>query len=170
MGLDAEQLKSLPASDGKPLADHLALMIGNVGENATLRRAICFKGDTGVRLTGYVHPSSNQTSPIMLGKFGALLAYKSDRNETTDKISRQICQHVVGMNPKKVGCEKDKPNKNNDEETCLIYQDFVMDESTKVGEVLKEYGIEVVDFKRVECGDHEDIGIGQPLEHVETCQ
>lgn len=52
MCLETEQLKNLEALDGKTLGDHLALTIGTVGENASLRRAFCFKGDTGVKITG----------------------------------------------------------------------------------------------------------------------
>ncbi|KAG5878488.1 hypothetical protein JTB14_010273 [Gonioctena quinquepunctata] len=38
--LDAEQLKNLKAEDGKSLADKLAMAIGTLGENATLKRAM----------------------------------------------------------------------------------------------------------------------------------
>lgn len=45
-------MKSLKANDGKSLADKLALMIGNVGENASLKRALGIKVDNGFYLTG----------------------------------------------------------------------------------------------------------------------
>lgn len=119
---------------------------------------------------GYAHPTASQ-SPLMLGRFGAILAYKSENTEDCEKISRHICQHIVGMNPKKIGNpDKDEPNKDSDEETCLIYQDFVMDESYKVKDILKEYNIEIVDFKRIECGEAEEILGATKIEHVETCQ
>lgn len=51
--LDGDQLRSLKASDGLTLADKLALMIGSVGENATLKRAVGVKVSNGVHLTGY---------------------------------------------------------------------------------------------------------------------
>lgn len=53
MKLDGDQLRSLKASDGLTLADKLALMIGSVGENATLKRAVGVKVSNGVYLTGY---------------------------------------------------------------------------------------------------------------------
>lgn len=170
MALDTEQLKVLPTLNGTTLGDQLALTIGTLGENASLRRAICFKGDTGVKIVGYAHPSTQEPSQIMLGRFGAILAYKSQNDENSDKISRQICQHIVGINPKKIGSDKDEPNKSADDETCLIYQDFVMDEGFKVGEIMKEYGIDVIDFKRIECGENEEVFGAQRLENVETCQ
>lgn len=108
----------------------------------------------------------------MLGKFGALLAYRAPHDEETTKVSRQICQHIVGMNPKKIGNDDDVPEKNSDDEKCLIYQDYVLDESFKVGQILREFGIEVVDFRRIECGERDEAFSvkAQPLEHVETCQ
>lgn len=170
MALDTEQLKNLPSSDGKTLGDQMALTIGTLGENASLRRAVCFKGDTGVKITGYAHPSVEEPPKIMLGKFGAILAYKSNNDESVNKISRQICQHIVGMNPKKVGNDNDEPNKNVDDECCLIFQDFVLDESLKVGEVMKKYNIDVVDFKRMECGEVDEVYGAQQLDNIETCQ
>lgn len=50
--MDSEQLKSLKSIDGKSLADKLALMIGTVGENASLKRALCIQAGPGIHLTG----------------------------------------------------------------------------------------------------------------------
>lgn len=73
------------------------------------------------------------------------------------------------MNPKKIGdVKKDTPNTNKDEETCLIFQDFVVDEDLKVAEVLNEYDMEIIKFKRMECGEQDLHAI--PLDQVETCQ
>lgn len=48
------------------------------------------------------------------------------------------------MNPKSVGDpSQDKPQANADDETVMIYQDFVLDPETKVKEVLDESNIEV---------------------------
>lgn len=45
-------MKNLKTTDGKSLADKVALMIGTVGENATLKRALCLKAGPGVQLAG----------------------------------------------------------------------------------------------------------------------
>jgi elongation factor Ts len=171
ISLSAEQLKNLPASDGKLLADHLALMIGSVGENASLKRAFCFKVRDDVHVTGYVHPSGSDGS-VLLGKIGGLVALKQlvPKDVDLDQIGRELCQHVVGMNPKKVGTSLDKPAKDKEEETCLIHQEFLLDDSVTVQQVLEENEIEVVDFKRFECGEHTSEGADQPLELLETCQ
>lgn len=134
-------------------------MIGTVGENASLRRAICFKSDPDILLSGYTHPAlPNQTEvTTIVGKFGALFAYKSqNKDESIQILGKNLCQHVVGMNPERIGSISEEAEANNDEEKCLIHQDYILDESIKVKEVLEENGIEVVDFKRFECGEQEE--------------
>ncbi|XP_056635685.1 elongation factor Ts, mitochondrial [Diorhabda sublineata] len=169
--LDSEQLKQLKTPDGKILADRLALMIGTVGENAILKRAMCLKVGNGVYLTGYAHPSGTTIDNIQLGRLGGLLAYKVlEKNETTIEVARGICQHIVGMRPTKLGCITDKPNVNKEEETCLIHQEYLLDDTLTVNDVLNLHNIEIVDFKRFECGESAKAVGDQPLEYVETCQ
>ncbi|XP_072390062.1 elongation factor Ts, mitochondrial [Diabrotica undecimpunctata] len=169
--LDSEQLKNLKATDGKSLADRLALMIGTVGENASLKRALCIRAGDGIHLTGYAHPSGSISNNVQLGRLGGLVAYKAlEHNETTSEISRGLCQHIVGMYPTKIGSPDDKPSTNKEEESCLIHQDYLLDDTVTVDEVLKEHNIEVVDFKRFECGETSKARGDQPLEYVETCQ
>lgn len=169
--LDSEQLKSLKSIDGKSLADKLALMIGTVGENASLKRALCIQAGPGIHLTGYAHPSGGLNNNCQLGRLGGILVYKtSEKNDTTNEISRGICQHIVGMDPKKIGSSTDKPAANKDEETCLIYQEYLLDDSLTVNDVLVNNNLEIVDFKRFECGESANAIGDQPLEYVETCQ
>ncbi|XP_044267880.1 elongation factor Ts, mitochondrial [Tribolium madens] len=169
--LNSEQMKAFLATDGKSLADHLALMIGTVGENASLKRGFCVKAPSDVHLTGYVHPSGNDGS-VLLGKIGGLVALKplSSKNLDLDDIGKKLCQHIVGMNPKKIGTSDDEPAKDKEEEVCLIHQEFLLDDSITVKQVLDEYEIEVVDFKRLECGEGTVENVNQPLELLETCQ
>ena len=52
IGLNTESLRQIKLDDGKTLGDHLALLIGTVGENASLNRAICIKAPESIVLTG----------------------------------------------------------------------------------------------------------------------
>lgn len=149
-------------------------MIGSLGENASLRRALCLKaaGDS-LHLTGYAHPSGTSRNDVLLGRFGSLVTLKRTEPKEIDiaEVGANLCQHVVGLNPRKVGSEEDRPAENAEEETCLVYQDYLLDESMTVNEVLAESGLEVVDFKRFECGEDVASGIVEkPLDAVETCQ
>lgn len=173
IGLDTEQLKSLKTDNGKLLSDHLALMIGQLGENATLRRAICFKTENGVSLSCYAHPSGAERNNILLGKFGGLVALKQleQKDIDIDDVGRKICQHVVGMNPQKIGGPADEPIEVVEDEPCLIHQEYLHDDSLTVKEILEENGIEVLDFKRFGCGENMHNGKNvQTIDNIETCQ
>lgn len=48
------------------------------------------------------------------------------------------------MNPKTIGnSETDKPKDNADDETAMIYQEYLLDPETKVEEVLQEGNLKV---------------------------
>lgn len=153
---DADSLKNIQLGDGKPLSDHLALIIGKVGENASLRRATCFKATNSVSLAAFAHPAGKADAAteniVQLGKFGALVALH-DATGNVD-AQRNLCQHIVGMNPSKIGVpDVDKPAEIKDDEQCLLFQEYLLEPSMSVAEVLAESQIEVVQFKRFECGE-----------------
>ncbi|XP_055917467.1 elongation factor Ts, mitochondrial [Eupeodes corollae] len=155
LGFEADALKNLKAEDGKSLGDHLALLIGTVGENASIRRAICFKTNNFLKLSGYTHPTSTSIAPsdvTQVGKYGTIVAFRGDSMDV--ELQKNLCQHIVGMNPKKIGEEhKDKPVENKDDETCLIFQEFLVDSDKVVGDVLKENNCDIIDYQRFECGE-----------------
>lgn len=172
--LDSEQLGSLHIDGGKTLSEILALFIGSVGENAVLRRAECWKANNNdVKITAYTHPAPPTASDYSTGKYGALLAYR--QSSDVDDIGKQICQHIVGCAPQKIGeKEKDKPTQNSDDEICLIYQEYLLDPSYTVEEVLQKNNIEVIDYIRFSCGEAVEENMPgvekQPLDTVQTLQ
>lgn len=164
--LHTESLKKLHAKDGKSLADHSALVIGNIGENVNLRRALCMRVQGDAVLFGGTHPAPMNPIPMSFGKYGALVAVKG--NEDKNILGTQLCQHIIGMNPLKVGDnKKDQPNIDTDNETCLIYQEFLLDPSLSVQQVLLESKVEVLDFVRFEMG--EELNGDKILDSVEVC-
>ncbi|XP_044751902.1 elongation factor Ts, mitochondrial [Coccinella septempunctata] len=189
-----EQIRELPTKDGKKLSDLLALMIGSVGENATFKRAFCFKAGHGVLLAGYAHPSGDELNSVQLGKFGSILAFKQFAPKEVDlnRVGKEICQHIVGLNPLEIGSkEQENPEQKEEtseqkeeesseqkkeetieqkEENRLLHQEFLMDEGITVNEYLEESGVEVLDFKRFKCGEATAESGDQPLDLVETCQ
>ena len=158
IGLESDTLRGLKLDDGKTLGDHLALMIGVVGENATLKRAICYKTPEAVRLCGYTHPAPENfvEGSMMIGKYGSIAAFNSNSEKTEEirEIHRKICQHIVGMKPEKIGnAEEDKPNEVKDDEKCLIHQEFILDPEMTIGDILQGNNIKIIDFQRFECGE-----------------
>ncbi|XP_063617396.1 elongation factor Ts, mitochondrial isoform X2 [Cydia splendana] len=173
MELDSEQLGNLSA-DGKKLSEILALFIGNVGENAVLRRAECWKANSkDVKIAAYTHPAPAAPGAYSAGKYGAMLAYRQLAD--TDDVGRQLCQHIVGCAPAKIGDKNtDKPAKDSDDETCLIYQEYLLDPSYTVEEILEQNKVEIVDYVRFSCGENVEANMPgvekQPLDTVQTLQ
>lgn len=170
IGIGNDALKNIKCTDDKTLGDHLALLIGTVGENSTLKRAICYKTPASVNLVGYAHSTSEQIQNPdegqLIGKYGAIAAFKSETPVDTEKqeLQKKILQHIVGMNPEKVGNkENDEPNPSKDDETCLIYQEFLLDQDIIVGELLEESGLEVLDFQRFACGEQDSSQSNQEM-------
>lgn len=174
MELDSEQLGNLTAGEGKKLSEILALFIGSVGENAILRRAECWKANNrDIKIAGYTHPAPPVPGEYSAGKYGALLAYKQADDQ--EDIGKKLCQHIVGCAPRKIGNkETDKPAKNIDDETCLIYQEYLLDPSYTVEEVLEQNKVEVIDYIRFSCGEIAEANMPgvekQPLDTVQTVQ
>lgn len=157
--LDTTQLQSLAGPENKSLADHVAILISTVGENLVLRRAACVSVNEGHEVAGFTHPSPSSAahSGPMLGKFGSVLIYKDlktgDKQHNVEDIARQLCQHVIGMNPKSIGSEEDAPHDDPEEEGSMYHQEFLLDPNQYVGEVLVAAGIKPVEFLRFECGE-----------------
>lgn len=156
--LNAEDLKNLKTSDGSPLADHQALLIGDIGENVALRRAFSYTTTPGLKLAGYTHPAPEQSSSILLGKYGALIAFTAPDNPEAKDLGRQLCQHVIGMNPRAVGqIGVDEAAECIDEETTMVHQEYLLDPLLTVGQLLSDLQASVVSFKRFECGEPDEV-------------
>lgn len=161
-----ETINQLTANDGKHLNEHCALMIGNVGENIKIRRAIFMSVQTGVYLYGCTHPTPLNPVPSSFGRYGALVAMKSDKKNNV--LGVQLCQHIIGMNPLKIGDPlTDRPNEDAENESVMLYQEFLLDPSLSVCQLLKNENCEVLDFARFEMG--EVINNDQTLDTIEVC-
>ena len=102
-----------------------------------------------------------------MGRFAALVSVHPNGadvdQQTMTAIGQRLSQHVVGMNPLKIGDpENDKPALNKDNEKCLIFQEFLMDESKTAGQYIDENSVTVSDFVRFECGEELAEEVEQP--------
>lgn len=164
--LCTESINKLCAEDGKSLSDHSALTIGLIGENINIRRALCMSVQPGVHLYGCTHPTPVNPVPSSFGRYGALLALKSDKKK--EMLGMQLCQHVIGMNPIKVGDPTiDEPLDNVDDETIMLYQEFLFNPALSIQQLLQNEQIEILDFVRFEMG--ETFENRQSLDSIETC-
>lgn len=154
--LDVEDLKRSPVSDsGKPLQEHINQSIETIKENITFGRAIGFRvSGEGISLHGCTHPIATINESVFYGKYGALVALKSAAAVNNGDIPKNLCQHIVGMNPKRIGkLGVDEASTDADNEECLIFQEFVLDPSKTVAEILTENQVELLDFHRFGCDD-----------------
>lgn len=90
----ADGLRTLSAADGKPLGDHVALTIGSVGENISLRRALAISVQPDITLFGCTHPAPMNPIPVSFGKYGALIAIRCKQED--NMLGTQLCQHIIG--------------------------------------------------------------------------
>ncbi|XP_054283703.1 elongation factor Ts, mitochondrial isoform X2 [Macrosteles quadrilineatus] len=182
--LETEDVSKLLAHDQQSLSDHLVKTIAMVGERLVLRRAAMVSAHHAVRLAALTHPTPPGASNLttQMGKYGAVLMYVSAKgDEATSRLAKQLCQHVIGMNPRTINPlpgddlkVKPKPEKKpvsdefdeteheveitvrdeeEDEETVMLKQTFLLDSDRRVAEVVAEAGISVEDFVRFECGE-----------------
>ncbi|KAF5402031.1 hypothetical protein PHET_04283 [Paragonimus heterotremus] len=115
------------------------------------------------RLATYTHVSTtgirSGIRDVKFGKYASLIRYRpmGDQSSTpawrerAARLGKQLCQHIVGMNPRP-GLEITEPNANPEEEQCLLLQPFFLDENVRVGEHLMRNDMILEDFIRVECG------------------
>ena len=98
INFDSAQLKNLVSPGGKSLEDEVALLVSQIGENVSLRRAMCLKVADDLLVAGCTHPCTGKHESTLTGKYGSLLIYKSDSNDNraTD-VAKQLCQHVIGI-------------------------------------------------------------------------
>ena len=161
-------------------------MISKVGEKISLRRALTVvqnpitqtRSDLGIRLSSYVHGSTN--SPLQ-GRIGALavLALKSPRlpsllssglfREDLEKLERSLARQIVGFDTRTVRSPVDTKD-----ETSLYNQPFMMltggssnepvqtvlanwaREKKLVGADDSQGGLEVLDFTKWAVGGASD--------------
>nr|XP_012230253.1 PREDICTED: elongation factor Ts, mitochondrial [Linepithema humile]XP_012230254.1 PREDICTED: elongation factor Ts, mitochondrial [Linepithema humile] len=165
---NVDSLKALTATDGKSLTDHTALAIGNVGENISVRRALAIsvRSSPDFTLFGCTHPAPMNPIPVSFGKYGAVIAVKCQKRD--NMLGTQLCQHIIGMDPQKIGNPRiDEPNDNTDEEPCMIYQEFLLDPTLSVQQLLESTEAEIIDFARFEVG--EELEEESTLKSAQTC-
>ncbi|KAM6979663.1 elongation factor Ts, mitochondrial [Aplochiton taeniatus] len=149
--LVAEDLSKLKLVEGTSLADQLALTIGRLGENMSMRRAVSVGVPANWHIGSYVHGGVTGQSDMAMGRYGALVVFQGGKDGTQETIGRKLGQHIVGEAPVSLGNMDDLPC--GDAETRLLPQTFLPDSSRTVAQYLKEQEARVLDFVRFQCGE-----------------
>ncbi|EDV26411.1 uncharacterized protein TRIADDRAFT_23029 [Trichoplax adhaerens] len=161
---NSEEIGNLTTHDSqRSLINITAATIGKIGENLILRRGIFVAAPANGILNYYIHSVGKQiSSDLNVGKYGAIIASENiDKSQSTSEtsklqqlnLSRQLCQHVVGVNPVRI--RRDAARSEIDED-ALLDQAFLLDNSVQVGELVERENLRVLDFVRYQCGEVAD--------------
>lgn len=195
-----DKLDAVDIGDNQNVSDLVAMMVGKVGENLSARRVTHVGVEPNSYLETYIHATGAdiEVDGCRMGKYAVLLDVSQDVDgsevNSIQTVSKQLCQHILGLKPSVVGdFENDKPVSNTDEnkspadsdqtsdesdtsdsddsgnesdsdsddeekpvkpeETRLVFQEFLFDPEMVVGEYIKENGVTVNKFVRIECGE-----------------
>ncbi|XP_069509459.1 elongation factor Ts, mitochondrial [Ambystoma mexicanum] len=154
--LCADDLSKLKTGSGdSSLSDLVALSIGKLGENMTLKRAAWVAVPSNMYIGSYVHGALPVEDPslasMVFGKYGALVICQTADLNLKAELGRRLGQHVVGMTPLSVGSLDDEPG--GDTETKMLAQPFLLEPSVTVGQYVQPMGVSILDFVRFECGE-----------------
>ncbi|XP_024125110.1 elongation factor Ts, mitochondrial [Oryzias melastigma] len=149
--LTGDDLSRLSVGEGASLADSVALTIGRLGENMSVRRAVMLGVPAEWRIGSYVHGGVGGQHEVAMGRYGALVVFQGGQDGEQDVLGRKLGQHVVGEAPLSLGNVDDLPC--GESETRLLPQTFLADPSRTVAEFLRGQRAKVLDFVRFQCGE-----------------
>lgn len=154
--LKNEQIQS---GDGETVADTVAWTIGKLGENIKISKAITMTTEASNVIGSYVHgPFVTSLGGCSLGRYGGMVAVKARQGDadmdSVERLANRLAQHVVGMNPSVIeedGSENEAVQ-DGEASNVLLEQEYLLDDSIIVKDLLNREAVEVVDFVRYECG------------------
>nr|XP_020448639.1 elongation factor Ts, mitochondrial [Monopterus albus] len=149
--LAGDELNKLSLGEGASLADQVALTIGRLGENMSVKRAVTVGVPAEWYIGSYVHGSVSGQPEVAMGRYGALVIFQGGKEGEQEILGRKLGQHVVGESPMSLGNMDDLPC--GESETRLLPQTFLGDPSRTVAQFLCGQQARVLDFVRFQCGE-----------------
>ncbi|KAL3978142.1 protein scribble [Sarotherodon galilaeus] len=149
--LSSDDLSKLSVGEGTSLADQVALTIGRLGENMSLKRAMTVGIPAEWNIGSYVHGSISTQTEVAMGRYGALVVFQGGKEGEQEMLGRKLGQHIVGESPLSLGNMDDLPC--GESETRLLPQTFLADPSRTVAQFLRGHQARVLDFVRFQCGE-----------------
>ncbi|XP_041815367.1 elongation factor Ts, mitochondrial [Chelmon rostratus] len=149
--LTGDELSKLSVAEGASLADQVALTIGRLGENMSVKRAVTVGVPAEWHIGSYVHGGVSGQTEVAMGRYGALVVFQGGKEGEQEVLGRKLGQHVVGESPVSLGNMDDLPC--GESETRLLPQTFLGDPSRTVAQFLMGQQARVLDFVRFQCGE-----------------
>lgn len=154
----AEELGRLETDTATSLGDAVASSVGRLGENLVLQRGCVVATDEEGMVCGHVYNNVSPHGEVAMGKYAALLHLMpasgsfGDR-EAIGKLGQDLGQHIIGINPEVIN---EGDNGVSDSSKVLTKQNFVLDESRNIGDMLNEHGAQVTQFVRYALGGRDN--------------
>ncbi|KAF3689769.1 Elongation factor Ts, mitochondrial [Channa argus] len=149
--LVGDELSKLGVDKGTSLADKVALTIGRLGENMSVKRAVTVGVPADWHIGSYVHGGLSSQAEVGMGRYGALVIFQGGKEGEQESLGRKLGQHIVGEAPLFLGNMDDLPC--GESETRLLPQTFLGDPSRTVAQFLRGKQARVLDFVRFQCGE-----------------
>ncbi|KAM9362445.1 elongation factor Ts, mitochondrial [Symphorus nematophorus] len=149
--LAGDELNKLSVAEGASLADQVALTIGRLGENMSVKRAVTLGIPAEWHIGSYVHGGVSGQTDVAMGRYGALVVFQGGKDGEQEVLGRKLGQHIVGEAPVSLGNMDDLPC--GESETRLLPQTFLGDPSRTVAQFLRGQQARVLDFVRFQCGE-----------------
>nr|XP_020502504.1 elongation factor Ts, mitochondrial [Labrus bergylta] len=149
--LAGDEVCKLSVDEGASLADRVALTIGRLGENMSVKRAVTLSVPAEWNVGSYVHGGVSSQTKVAMGRYGALVVFKGGKEGEQDTLGHKLGQHIVGEAPVSLGNMDDLPC--GESETRLLPQTFLGDPSRTVAQFLLGQQARVLDFVRFQCGE-----------------
>lgn len=143
------KIQSLPAPNtAGTIEEHVVGLVGKIGENIQVKKALAISTSKQNIIGTSSHGSiSTKVDDCVMGTYGAAVVLKPIRENLERSnlatFARTLSQHVIGMNPKVICATEGVAI-----EDTLLGQEFLLDDSKQVGDLVKEAGVEVIDFIR----------------------
>ena len=151
--------EELQNGSGATVGESVAKTIGKLGENIKITKVVTMTTEVNNVIGSYVHgPFVTSSEGCSMGRFGGMVALKPKKGEANvDSIlnlANKLAQHVVGMNPKVIAQDGSghEAAEKGDTSDVLLEQEYLLDDSMAVKDLLNREEVEVVDFVRYECG------------------
>ncbi|XP_047439612.1 elongation factor Ts, mitochondrial [Mugil cephalus] len=149
--LAGDDLNKLSVGEGTSLADQVALTIGRLGENMSVKRAVTVGVPADWHIGSYIHGGVSGQTEVAMGRYGALVVFQGGKEGEQDTLGRKLGQHIVGEAPLFLGNMDDLSC--GESETRLLPQTFLADPSRTVAQFLRGQQARVLDFVRFQCGE-----------------
>ena len=157
--LTRDDILSLHVGGDQTIGDLVAQAVGHLGENLMVSRGCVMAASKGL-LCGFVYNNTaSAESTVTMGTYGALVHLLPSVGDTSEEFSNpeavrqvgtKVCQHIVGMNPEVI-----KPGSRgvNDAGKALLTQEYLLDQSLTVGDLLEKNRVCVTKFVRYALGE-----------------